>query len=74
MADALDTPVSSHLYTEQSVGLVAALGNATYLEHMPCFGSLFRASLEMHDGMVVVPERSAFGFTFDPDAVEHYRL
>ncbi len=74
MADALDIPVSSHIYTEQSIGLVAALGNATYLEHMPWFGSLFRESLEMRDGMVIVPERPGFGFTFDPDAVERYRL
>lgn len=74
MADAVDIPVSSHIYTEQSLGLVAALGNATYLEHMPWFGSLFRERLELRDGMVVVPERPGFGFTFDPDAVERYRL
>ncbi|HZB90254.1 MAG TPA: mandelate racemase/muconate lactonizing enzyme family protein [Stellaceae bacterium] len=74
MADALDIPVSSHIYTEQSIGLVAALGNATYLEHMPWFGRLFRETLEMQDGMVVVPERPGFGFTFDPDAVERYRI
>ena len=73
MADALDVPVSSHIYTEQSVMLVAALGNATYLEHMPWFGGLFREKLEMRDGMIVVPERPGFGFTFDFDAIERYR-
>jgi L-alanine-DL-glutamate epimerase-like enolase superfamily enzyme len=74
MADALDVSVSSHIYTEQSVSLVAALGNATYLEHMPWFGSLFRERLELRDGMVVVPERPGFGFTFDWEAIERYRL
>lgn len=74
MADALDVPVSSHIYTEHSIGLVAALGNATYLEHMPWFSPLFRETLEMKDGMVVVPERPGLGFTFDPDAVERYRI
>jgi L-alanine-DL-glutamate epimerase-like enolase superfamily enzyme len=74
MADAVDVPVYSHIYTEQSLTLVAALGNATYLEHMPWFGSLFREKLELRDGMVVVPERPGFGFTFDWDAVERYRL
>lgn len=73
MADALDVPVSSHIYTEQSVMLVAALGNASYLEHMPWFGGLFREKLEMRDGMIVVPERPGFGFTFDLDAIERYR-
>lgn len=74
MADAVDLPVSSHIYTEQSLSLVAALGNATYLEHMPWFAGLFREKLELRDGLVVVPERPGFGFTFDPDAVERYRL
>jgi L-alanine-DL-glutamate epimerase-like enolase superfamily enzyme len=74
MADALDVPVSSHIYTEQSVGLVAALGNATYLEHMPWFETLFRERLEMREGEILVPERPGFGFTFDPDAVERYRI
>ncbi len=74
MADAIDLPVSSHIYTEQSVMLVAALGNATYLEHMPWFSPLFREKLEMREGQVIVPERPGFGFTFDPDAVERYRI
>jgi L-alanine-DL-glutamate epimerase-like enolase superfamily enzyme len=74
MADAVDVPVSSHIYTEQSIGLVAALGNATYLEHMPWFETLFRERLELREGRVLVPERPGFGFTFDPDAVERYRL
>lgn len=74
MADAVDVPVSSHIYSEQSLGLVAALGNATYLEHMPWFERLFRERLEFKDGMVVVPERPGFGFTFDWDRIERYRL
>lgn len=74
MAAAVDLPVSSHIYTEQSLMLVAALGNATYLEHMPWFGSLFREKLDMREGQVIVPERPGFGFTFDPEAVERYRL
>jgi L-alanine-DL-glutamate epimerase-like enolase superfamily enzyme len=53
---------------------MAALGNATYLEHMPWFETLFRERLEMREGKVLVPERPGFGFTFDPDAVERYRL
>jgi L-alanine-DL-glutamate epimerase-like enolase superfamily enzyme len=74
MADAVDVPISSHIYSEQSLTLMAALGNGTYLEHMPWFDSLFREKLEMKDGMTVVPERPGFGFTFDRDAVERYRL
>jgi L-alanine-DL-glutamate epimerase-like enolase superfamily enzyme len=74
MADALDIPVSSHIFTEQSLSVMAALGNATYLEHMPWFAALFAEKLEMRDGAVVVPERPGFGFTFDWDAIERWRL
>ncbi len=74
MADAVDLPVSSHIYTEQSLTLMAALGNGTYLEHMPWFSGLFREQLELREGMVPVPERPGFGFTFDWDAIERYRV
>jgi L-alanine-DL-glutamate epimerase-like enolase superfamily enzyme len=74
MADALDLPISSHIFTEQSLTVMAALGNATYLEHMPWFAPLFREKLEMRDGEVVVPERPGFGFTFDWDAIERWRI
>jgi len=74
MADAVDVPVSSHIFTEHSLTLMAALGNATYLEHMPWFETLIREKLELSDGAFLVPERPGFGFTFDPDAIERYRL
>jgi L-alanine-DL-glutamate epimerase-like enolase superfamily enzyme len=74
MADALDLPISSHIFTEQSLTVMAALGNATYLEHMPWFAPLFREELEMRDGEVVVPERPGIGFTFDWDAIERWRI
>ncbi len=74
MADAQDVPVSSHIFTEQSLTLMAALGNATYLEHMPWFGALFREKLEMREGAITVPERPGFGFTFDLDTIERHRL
>ena len=53
---------------------MAALGNATYLEHMPWFAPLFREKLEMRDGEAMVPERPGFGFTFDWHAIERWRL
>jgi len=40
MADAYDVPVSSHLFPEMSIQVLAALGNATWLEHMPWFAPL----------------------------------
>ena len=73
MADAFDVPVSSHLFPEMSLQVLAALSNATWLEHMPWFAPLYRETLELRDGEAVVPERPGWGFTFDPAAVDRYR-
>ena len=73
MADAFDVPVSSHVFPEMSVGVLGAISNATWLEHMPWFAPLYRETLELRDGEAVVPERPGWGFTFDPAAIERYR-
>lgn len=72
MADAHDVPVSSHLFPEMSLPVLAALGNATYLEYMPWFSPLYRERIEFRDGAAVVPERAGWGFSFDPKAVRSY--
>lgn len=71
MAEAYDVPVSSHLFPEQSVGVLGALSNAMYLEYMPWFAELYRERLDFADGCAIVPERPGFGFTFDEDRVRH---
>ncbi len=73
MADAFDVPVSSHLFPEMSIQLLAALGNATWLEHMPWFQSLYAGALELRDGEMVVPEAPGWGLALDPDAIRRHR-
>ena len=74
LAAAHELPVSSHVFSEQSLSLMAALPNATYLEHMPWFESLYREKMDFADGKAVVPERPGFGFTFDLDGIEGKRI
>jgi len=73
MAAAFDVPVSSHLFPELSLGVLAALPNATWLEHMPWFAPLYREQLELRDGEAVVPERPGWGFSLDPAATARFR-
>ena len=73
MADAFDVPVSSHLFPEMSVQLLASLGNATWLEHMPWFAPLYAGELAMHDGQVIVPEAPGWGIGLDPAAIRRFR-
>jgi len=70
-AAAHDIPVSSHLFPETSLQVLGALANATYLEYMPWFSSLYRERLAFEDGAAVVPERPGWGFTFDADRIAH---
>jgi L-alanine-DL-glutamate epimerase-like enolase superfamily enzyme len=74
MAEAYDVPVSSHLFSETSVQVLAGLANATWLEHMPWFAPLYAEELELRDGNAVAPERPGWGFTFDAKAVARFRV
>ncbi len=74
LAQAFDVPVSSHLFSEMSLQILGALSNAIYLEHMPWLAPLYNEAIEIKDGMALVPERPGWGFTFDPNAVERYRM
>ncbi|MYD76156.1 MAG: mandelate racemase/muconate lactonizing enzyme family protein [Gammaproteobacteria bacterium] len=65
-------PVSSHLFTEQSLCVAASEPNCMSVEHMPWFGVLFNESMSIRDGSIEVPDRPGLGFTFNQDAVKRY--
>jgi L-alanine-DL-glutamate epimerase-like enolase superfamily enzyme len=69
MAHSYDVPVSSHLFPEQSLQVLAALSNASYLEYMPWFSKLYNEAIDFQDGAALVPERPGWGFTFNLDYV-----
>ena len=73
LAHAFDVPVSSHLFPETSIQLLASLENATWLEHMPWFSVLYRDGLEVVDGTVAVPQNPGWGLDIDPAQVARYR-
>jgi L-alanine-DL-glutamate epimerase-like enolase superfamily enzyme len=73
IAEAFDTPVSSHLFPEMSLPLLAALPNAIFLEHMPWFEPIYRERIELDlEGNAIVPDRPGWGFSFDPEAVRRF--
>jgi L-alanine-DL-glutamate epimerase-like enolase superfamily enzyme len=70
VADVFDVPVSSHLYSEMSLPLMATLPNALYLEHMPWFEPLYTENVELDAaGDAIVPERPGWGFALNHDAI-----
>ena len=74
LAAAHDIAISNHLFTQQSIALLGAFANATWLEYMPWTSKLYREPIVVEDGHIAVPDRPGLGFTFDPDAIERYRV
>jgi L-alanine-DL-glutamate epimerase-like enolase superfamily enzyme len=74
LASSFDVPISTHIFTEQSLCIAGSAANCIYLEHMPWFESLFRERMQLIDGRMAMPEGNGTGFTFDPDAVDRYRI
>lgn len=66
-------PVSSHLFTEASCHLLAAVPNALVLEHMSWWQGLFSEPLRIEDGHVVVPERPGLGLELSREALLRLR-
>lgn len=74
LAGARHVPVSSHFFTEHSLALAGSLSNCVSVEHIDWFAPLFREDLELRAGRLVVPDRPGHGFSFDPAAVDRFRL
>ncbi|AYM14779.1 MULTISPECIES: mandelate racemase/muconate lactonizing enzyme family protein [Agrobacterium] len=71
LCEAFDIPVSSHLFTEMSLPLLATMRNATYLEHMPWFEPVYGEALALDaDGCAAVPITPGWGVSFDDTAIE----
>lgn len=74
LADAWRLPLSSHLFPEISAHLLSASPTAYYLEHMPWAQPLLAERLPLVDGCTPLPDSPGLGLTWDPDAVERYRV
>jgi L-alanine-DL-glutamate epimerase-like enolase superfamily enzyme len=70
LCEAYNVPFSSHIFSEMSLPLMAAIPGAQYLEHMPWFETLYGQRIELDsEGRAIVPEAPGWGFSFDPEAV-----
>lgn len=72
LAAAFNAPISSHLFPEMSLQLMASLPNATLLEHLNWFSPLYCESMEMAGPAITVPDRPGWGFTLNPEALRHF--
>jgi mandelate racemase len=74
LANVAGVPLSSHLYPEVSVHLLAASPTAHWLEYVDWASPILEEPLPVADGQVAPPDRAGTGLTWDADAVARYRI
>jgi L-alanine-DL-glutamate epimerase-like enolase superfamily enzyme len=74
LASANNMPISTHIFTEQSLCIAGSASNCISVEHIPWYSPLFREDLVLEEGKLVIPNRPGLGFTFDPQAIKRYAI
>ena len=69
IAQDYDIPISTHIFTGQSLCISGSVDNCISVEHMPWFANLFIEKIDVIKGYIEIPERSAIGFTFNGDYI-----
>lgn len=74
LAETASIPITSHLFPEVSIHLLAASRIAGPLEWVTWLVPVLAEPLTITNGTVTVPDRPGLGIAFDPAAVQQYRL
>jgi L-alanine-DL-glutamate epimerase-like enolase superfamily enzyme len=70
LCEAFDIPVSSHVFPQMSLGLMACVPNASYHEYIDWFDALYQDPIIRDDkGASIVSDRPGWGFTIDPSVL-----
>lgn len=69
LCEAFDIPVSSHVFPQMSLALMACVPNASYHEYIDWFDVLYQEPLMRDErGASIVPSRPGWGFAIDASA------
>jgi mandelate racemase len=74
LADAASIEMSSHLFAEVSVHLLAASPTAHWLEYVDWADPILQQPLELSSGYAMPPARIGNGLAWNVDAVKRYRV
>jgi L-alanine-DL-glutamate epimerase-like enolase superfamily enzyme len=74
IASVYNVPISTHIFTEQSICIAASEPGCLSVEHMPWFSPLFNEPMEIEEGNIKVPDRSGIGFSFDQKAITRFKI
>jgi mandelate racemase len=73
LAQTAGIEMSSHLYPEFSVHLLAATPTCHWLEYVDWASPILQQPIEIRDGQAIIPSRPGAGIQWDDDAVNRYR-
>lgn len=74
IASSHNVPISTHLFTEQSICFAASEPGCLSVEHMPWFAPLYNETMEIEGGSIKVSDRPGIGFSFDQTAKAHFKI
>ncbi|EAQ66445.1 probable mandelate racemase [Marinomonas sp. MED121] len=70
LASAYHIPVSSHIFTEQSLSIAGSADNCISVEHVDWFAPLYQEKIVINDGFIDMPMGAGIGFNFDYDFID----
>jgi L-alanine-DL-glutamate epimerase-like enolase superfamily enzyme len=74
LAASFDLPISSHLFPEMSLQLLAHVPTAHSLEYVEWFTPLYEEKIKLVDGTAQIPDAPGWGMSLDRDAIRHHAL
>jgi L-alanine-DL-glutamate epimerase-like enolase superfamily enzyme len=74
MAEAWNLPVTSHLFHDFSMHLVAAVPNGLLVEYMPWYDKIYIEPPLVKDGFIEIPDTPGLGLELDQKALKKYKL
>lgn len=74
LAASFDLPISSHLFPEMSLQLLAHVPTAHSLEYMDWFAPLYAEKIRLVDGIAHIPDSPGWGMALDREAIERHRI
>lgn len=74
LASAYNIPVSTHIFTEQSLSIAGSVANCISVEHVDWFSPLYKEQMQIEDGYILMPEAPGLGFTFDYGFIDSHLI
>lgn len=74
LASSYNIPISTHIFTEQSLSIAGSSMNCISVEHVDWFSPLYKEDMIIQNGKVAMPTTPGLGFTFDSYFIKDHAI